>query len=381
MCTGCAACANICPKNCILMRADEEGFLYPEIDEEKCVNCNVCEKVCPINYPPEDCSVKEGYVARYNKNDVVKDSTSGGMCTAFADYVFGEGGIVYGAGYDKDMKVTHMAAYSNVDIKNLRGSKYVQSNINNSYKKIKASLEKGKIVCFFGTPCQVAGLKKFLKKEYDNLITVDLVCHGVSSPKLFEQYTDYLKNKYHSNIKDIRFRNKTYGYHSGTMKIEFESGRTYYGSARVDYMLKAYFSGACSRYSCYQCSYKKEERCSDFTIFDSWHIEKLVDGQKDDDKGYTNIFVHTDKGVRIFREISNKLIYWKADPQKMKALDGIMIENNPSINPCRDILQKKIVEAGFYDAMQEYLPIKITDYILEDLKAFAFKIGMLRKLK
>lgn len=381
LCTGCTACASICPKNCITMLENEEGFLYPQIDQRKCTYCNACSKICPVNHPPQKYEIKGSYVGRYVDTDVVMASTSGGMCTAFAKYTFRQNGVIYGAGYDNEMKVNHMAVYSDLDIIKIRGSKYVQSSLNHCLEEIKALLDGKHFVCFIGTPCQVAGLKSFLKQEYSNLLTVDLVCHGVSSPKLFSQYVDYLKEKYNSDIEDIRFRNKTYGYHSGTMKVQFSSGKVYYGSARVDYMLKAYFSGACSRYSCYQCPFKGKSRCSDFTIFDSWHIDSLIQDKQDDDKGYTNIYVHTDKGIKALQEISEDLKIWKADQDKMQLLDGIMIDNNPTMNSCRMELRERIDKVGFYLAMQECLPVRKKDYILENLKGIAYKMGILGKIK
>lgn len=385
MCTGCTACVNVCPTKCISMKKDYEGFLYPTIDHNKCVDCYKCEQICPVNNEVRKYGVIEGRVVRYKDIDVVMESTSGGTSAAFADYTFKKNGVIFGAVYDDELKVCHVEM--NKDrvylAKKMRGSKYVQSNLQNTFSRIKELLERNMFVCFIGTPCQVGGLVAFLGEniEYDNLLTVDLVCHGVASPFYFEEYTKYLKEKYHSLPTDIRFRNKTYGYHSGTMKVDFDNGKKYFGSGRVDRMLKAYFAGACSRYSCYECPFKGEERCSDYTIFDSWNISRLVYGKADDDRGYTNILVHTEKGKNIFREIFGDLENWLADSQLMKKLDGIMIDENPKIHLSRVSLIAEIQELGFEKANQKYLPISSMDHFIEFVKASLHKMGLLKLIK
>lgn len=383
ICTGCTACASACHLKCITMQANDEGFLYPHVDENLCINCGNCERVCPVNHPIETHGVLAGYVARYNDPSVVDSSTSGGSFSAFADYTFSKDGILFGVGYDRNMKVRHFSIdHSNREkVIEMRGSKYVQSDLGNSFQNVKDALLENRTVCFSGTPCQVAGLKSYLGKDYDNLITVDLVCHGVASPLVFEKYVEFQKLIHKSNPIDIKFRNKTYGYHSGTMMIEFENGKKYYGSGRIDYMLKAYFKGACSRYSCYDCPYKTMERCSDFTIFDSWNIEKLVPEMKDDDRGYTNIFVHTEKGQKILDEIKNYLFLMETNVGMMKTLDGVMIEKNPKQHPSRGELIKRLNTAAFKDQMQKYLPVTPKDYLVERIKGFLFSSGMMRALK
>lgn len=382
-CTGCTACTSACPKQCIEMKRDDEGFKYPVIDVSKCIRCGLCEKICPVNHPTEKNGVVAGYVARYKDIDTVIESTSGGSFSAFADYTFIRNGLLYGVGYDENLTVNHFGI--NVghkeQVSEMIGSKYVQSDLKQCFTEIKDALKTGRFVCFSGTPCQVAGLKAYLKKNYENLITVDLVCHGVASPLLFEKYVSYMQEKEKSKVVNVKFRNKTYGYHSGTMMVQYANGKKYYGSGRVDYMSKAYFKGACSRYSCYECQYKGIERCSDFTVFDSWHVEQLVWGKKDDDKGYTNIFVHTEKGKRVICEMTPYLEIWEADTMKMKLLDGVMIDNNPTMDRNRAVLIKEASEQSFEGCMQKYLPVSSTDKIVEKTKAILYRIGLLSSLK
>lgn len=382
-CTGCTACINICPKNCIKMIQDADGFGYPEIDNTICINCGMCERTCPINHPLAKEGVLSAYVVRHKDFNVVRESTSGGTSAAFGEYVFNRNGIFCGVGYSSDFQVQHFIIDSSdkEKIKEIRGSKYVQSELNNLFKTIKLYLDKNRLVCFTGTPCQVSGLKAFLKKDYDNLITVDLVCHGVASPYIFQSYVNYQTERYGSKPVRIAFRNKTYGYHSGTMMIEFKNKKKYFGSGRIDQMLKAYFAGACSRYCCYDCQFKGIERNSDFTVFDCWHVEKLTTEVKDDDWGYTNIYVHNEKARRILTEMSNTLKIIPADAQLMCSLDGIMINNNPEKHKCREDLIPAIKDLGFEKAIQKYLPITIFDRILEKSKSLAYKIGLLKIIR
>lgn len=383
LCTGCTACANVCPKNCIKMNADSEGFLYPVINEAACINCSLCKETCPVNniLPME--SVKSGFIARYRDMEVVNNSTSGGTCTAFAEYTFKKGGILYGVGYNDNMQVIHFGIDSSESkrVDEMRGSKYVQSNIGFSFKNIKKQLDTNVFICFTGTPCQVAGLKAYLRKDYENLVTVDLVCHGVSSPMIFGKYVDYMEHRFNSRVIDVRFRNKTYGYHSGTMMVSFENGNKYYGSGRIDYMIKAYFKGACSRKSCYQCPFKGKERCSDLTVFDSWNAEKLNSDCKDDDRGFTNIYVHTQKGKEFLHELQGTLQLWNADPDQMHRIDGAMISKQPEKAAFRDQLLHDVANGEFVVQMQKYLPVSKKDYVVEGIKAFLYKIGLIKILK
>lgn len=382
LCTGCSACVNICPVQCISMKSDEDGFLYPKIDSNICIECQICKKTCPVNNPPHKESVKAAYIARYKDVPIVLNSTSGGMFTAFSKFIFEKNGIVCGVYLDENLKARHICINkSQIDILDkMRGSKYVQSDIGLVFSEIKRFLEEGRYVCFTGTPCQVLGLKSFLKKEYFNLITIDFVCRGVSSPYLVEQYFKYQEEKNRSKIKYIRFRNKTYGYHSGTMRIDFENGKKYLKSRRVDYLLTAFFEGACSRYSCYNCPAKGNDRCSDFTIFEAWHMQEFVPHIKDDDCGYTSVFARSGKSLQIFKDISPYIDYWNADPIKMKELDGIMIENYPEMHKSRATIIQEVRRSGnFEKTMNQYFKFSLKDNTVENLKKYVYSNKILKK--
>lgn len=246
-----------------------------------------------------------------------------------------------------------------------RGSKYVQSDLKDCFTEIKKHIEKKTVVCFIGTPCQVYGLKSFLGKEYDNLVTVDVVCHGTPSPKMWEKYLNLQKSKYHSEIESVAFRYKTYGYHSSTMRIAFKNGKSYFGSARVDLMLKSFFEGLSSRPSCYKCHFKTLERCSDFTIYDCWNAEKLVNNLIDDDKGFTNLIVQSSKGEKILEEIKDKYELYSVDLKKAADLDGVMIWNSAQPHPRRNEFYHGIDEELLDNHVQKFAPIKVKDYLIE----------------
>lgn len=301
-CCGCTACASACPKGAILMVPDEEGFLYPRIETEKCVRCGICSRVCPIENRRSHAGDVQGYIVRNLDPAVVEESTSGGVFTACAAHILGEGGVVYGAGYDADMRVVCKRAESADELKEMRGSKFVQSDLGDAFEKVKNDLAIGKSVLFTGTPCQVEGLVSFLKGKPEHLFCIDFVCRGVPSPKLWHNYVQMMQNKFGSRITGARFKHKTYGYHATTMKIDFANGKTYYGSGRIDPMMKAFVTELASRPSCSACAFKTVKRCSDITMFDCYGYAKVT-GLLDDNRG---VFFRSDSVRRrcqaVFRD-------------------------------------------------------------------------------
>ena len=380
-CCGCTACYNICPKEAIQMKPDFEGFLYPFVNAERCVECGLCDAVCPVQNPVScDELERKSYVIRTKDSHVLDHSTSGGFITPLGQWVIKQNGVICGAAFNNDFKVVHkiVGAHS---LSDLRGSKYVQSDLTDCFATIKRYLEQGTTVCFVGTTCQVYGLKKFLRKKYETLVTVDLVCHGTPSPKLWDKYLEYQKNNYHSEIEDISFRNKTYGYHSGTMRIQFKNGKTYYGSARVDPMLKSFFKEISSRPSCYQCYFKSLERCSDFTIYDCWHADQLVVGLADDDKGYTNLIVQSKKGEQVLEKIKQDFDIYPVDTERAIALDGIMVRNAAHPHPKREEYYKDMDRDEVAEHIEKFIPITKKDHLIEWSKKIIYRVGIYRFLK
>lgn len=310
-CCGCSACYSICPKICIEMKSDEEGFLYPNVNKDLCIDCGLCEKVCPIiNKVEEKVFDQEGYLVQNKDEKIREESTAGGAFTAIAKYVLDKKGIVFGVQYDENLNVVHSYVENEINLKLYRNSKYVQSKIGETFKQVKKFLDEDRWVCFSGTPCQIEGLKKYLKKEYSKLITVDVVCHAVPSPLVWEKYLGVQRKKYGNNIKNIIFRDKKYyGYKYSQMTIRDNKGKDLcHLGVESDIMLRAFFSDICDRPSCYECAFKKRYRVSDFTIWDCF-ITGLIAKDFDDDKGTTRVLIHTQKGKNIFEKIKSNFKY------------------------------------------------------------------------
>lgn len=321
-CCGCSACAQRCPKQCITMQADDEGFLYPIIDTNLCIDCGLCEKVCPIINKNEPRMPLKVYAA-INKNEEIRmQSSSGGIFTLLAEKTIKEGGVVFGVKFDKNWQAVFDYTETIEGIAPFRGSKYVQATVGNAYKQAESFLKNGRKVLFSGTPCQIAGLKKFLRKEYENLLTVDIICHGVPSPKVWDIYlketcSKLLKNMpneeysvgsakdrdYKSCIEAISFRSKITGWQnfSFLLKLKFSTNdkkKSVVFSEEVgknNYM-RIMISHLSLRPSCHYCHCKSGKSHSDITIGDFWGIDKY-NSQIDDDKGISAVLVNTEKGL------------------------------------------------------------------------------------
>lgn len=367
-CCGCTACANACPKKCIEMKADEEEFLYPVVDESICIDCGICEKICPIKNKVAVPEKSVGaYVVQSTKKDVLDSCTSGGFADIIGNLVIESGGAVFGVEYDESFMPMHGCAENSDDLKKFRNSKYAQSRLERTFSDVKKRLQDGQLVLFTGTPCQVGGLKSFLRKDYENLITLDLVCRSIPSPLLFSKYLEWQRKKYKSEIKSLSCRNKTYGYHSGSLVIHFESGKTYSGSNRVDPYMKSFHHDVCSRPSCYDCAFKTKTRCSDFTVFDSWRPEVVAEGLKDDNRGFSNVIVHTDKGEMLISKLKNAQV-WKADAEKMFEFTGGMESRSVNKPESRATYYKILAESGFAATVKKHVSITLKDCIIESLK-------------
>lgn len=300
-CCGCSACAQRCPKQCITMAEDDEGFLYPQVDSSKCVDCHLCEKVCPVINKKEKQEPLKAYATKNIDENVRMQSSSGGIFSIFAKSTIKQGGVIFGARYDKGWNVVHGYTETIEGLAAFRGSKYVQSNIKRSFFEVKRFLESGRKVLFSGTPCHVAGLKLFLRKEYDNLLTLEIACHGVPSPKVWHNYLTELTdlNKI-SIIKSINFRDKKYGwngYHFSATYIN-KNGKTVNMSMPHgdNPFYRGFLNHLYVRPSCYQCPAKSGRSKADITIADFWGIDKLYP-PLDDNKGYSIVCANTDKGL------------------------------------------------------------------------------------
>lgn len=323
-CSGCHACYNICPKNAIKMKEDKYGFKYPEVDNSKCINCNLCKKVCPIiNSKTKKEEVRTAY-ACYNKNEAVrKSSSSGGIFTLIATEIIKKQGVVFGAKFNKEFNVEHDYVEKVEDLYKFRGSKYVQSEIKDTYKKAKEFLERNRYVLFTGTPCQIEGIYSFLGKNYEKLYTQDIVCHGVPSKLVWEKYKKYLEGKFESKIINVDFRNKETGWDSYSVKITFDNKKEYIMKNSDDKYMRSFLRNTCLRDSCYNCNFKKIKRISDITLADFWGIQNICP-ELDDNKGTSLVSINSKKGKDLFDTIKDEIVFKEVEIQEA-------IKYNPSM--------------------------------------------------
>lgn len=308
-CCGCTACANICPKKAITMVEDEEGFLYPQIDESKCVNCGLCKKVCAfqegysISGRLEDIEV---YAAKSKNQETKRESSSGGMFTEISNYVLENNGVVYGAAFDKDFKVLHIRTTNESERNRCRGSKYSQSDLADVYSKVKLDLNNDKLVMFTGTPCQVAGLNKFLEGiNKEKLILVDIVCHGTPSPKLFREYISFIENINKAKVKEYCHRSKDKGWRH-IEKVVYDNGKEDSDTILSQSWKQIFYTNLALRKTCYNCKYTNTLRPSDITIADFWGIER-TSPEFVDKQGVSLVIVNTKKGKEIFRNLKQNI--------------------------------------------------------------------------
>lgn len=319
-CCGCWACYNICPKQCITMEEDNEGFRYPIVDNKICIECGLCEKVCPIIHATKEDKPhpQKGFLLQHKNDNIRQESTSGGAYTALASWIINQGGIAFGAGYKKGtFIVEHQAVSSIKDLTIFRNSKYVQSNINDTFKQVKESLNKNQWVIFSGTPCQIEGLRNYLKlREYDKLICIDLVCRGIPSPLILAKYIETQLSKIGGKFTKILFRDKFYGYHYSSFSIYNENPKkNYHKGVDSDPYLRAFFNNLSDRPSCYNCHFKKRYRHSDITIWDCFPIKQFT--KEFDEKGTTRVLVHTPKGEQLINSIKNDVRLLEVNPDEL----------------------------------------------------------------
>ena len=314
-CTGCSACFNSCNTGAIQMVPDECGFIYPKI-LNSCVNCGLCENICKNRYHIVKANIKNVYAAWSKNNDIRFESTSGGLFSELVSPVLDNGGYVFGAAYDNDMSIHHICVSSLEDLHAIRQSKYSQSNVDSIFKDIKSLLLNSKIVVFCGSPCQVAGLRSYLGKDYDNLICIDLIRHGVPSPEVFARYL--LEKGGEHKVTAMSFRNKHPESRSSTLDYWLDNGEKISESYEESPYIKGFIQNLYVRPSCFQCKYKGIERCSDITIGDFWGIDEFHPGFSDD-KGTSAIIVHSEKGIQMFEKIKDQLAYVEATSHEVGA--------------------------------------------------------------
>lgn len=331
-CTGCGACVDACSKNALQLKQDSCGFQHPAVNSFLCSDCKRCEQVCPLIKSPEKSKVQKVFAVRAIDEIIESKSSSGGAFSVLAEYVLGLNGVVYGAGFNENYEVCHKRIDRPENLKDIRGSKYVQSDFLAGAKEASADLKNGRTVLFCGTPCQIAALKN-MSRTLNNpkLFTVDFICHGVASPLLFEKYVCFVNKG--KKITDIIFRDKTEGWHKYSMKITFDDGTAYRKRAIYDPYMTAYAQNISIRSSCNNCKFTGVDRVSDITMGDAW-TQELNNANLKDGKGVSLLLVNTEKGRRLFDAVNNSLI---CEELSNDVLHTIRPLNTPTkVNPLKN---------------------------------------------
>lgn len=351
-CCACGACLNVCPKNAIKMREDDAGFIYPVIDEKKCIRCYQCKKVCNYQNRGKYNDPLKAYAAVNNDENQRMQSASGGIFSAIAKDVLLHDGVVYGAAFNKDWSVEHHRIDDYKELIELQGCKYTQSNTAFTFKSVLKDLKADKFVVYSGTPCQIDGLYGYLKKDYDNLLTVDIVCHGVPSNKMFNDYIASIEEKYDSNVSFFTFRDKNIGWGiNGSLTIQNKKHKIWESASPYLYLFS---KGKIYRENCYQCKYTSVHRPADLTLGDYWGIEKehpeLLD-QLDERKGISLIIANSKKGQSYLNNLS-KLDKYESTVEKVARGNAQL--NHPTEKGNRDDLINTYINKGWQGLEERY---------------------------
>lgn len=332
-CTGCAACSAVCAHNAISLCTDREGFRYPQVDSTLCTECGACALVCPVLNDGSRSKASKIYAVRATDSSVRMNSSSGGFFSVLASKVIADGGIVYGAAFSSDYKsVKHIGIERSEDICKLRGSKYVQcENNKNLFSEIKKALLSNRPVLFSGTPCQVEGIKSFLKKDYDNLITVDMVCHGVPSPSVWRAYIAELEKENTSAIQNVSFRDKISGWKKYSFTADFTNGKHFTQIVTENPYMMAFVRSVTIRKSCYNCPFRRLERVSDLTMADFWGCENVTP-QMNDNTGITLAFVNSEKGEKLFNTLSDIEVSQVSESDALRENRSMYIQTDYNFN-------------------------------------------------
>ncbi len=369
-CTGCRACEQICPVKAIIMKEDDEGFIVPEVNKEKCINCGLCKKTCgQIDrfYNDNNFEKKKFIGVKPKEKEIAKNSTSGGIAYLITEWIVKNNGVVFGCAYNESLMPNQMYATKEEELQKFRGSKYVTSNTRNTFSETKRFLEEGKEVLYIGVPCQIGGLKKYLKRDYENLYTIDIVCHGVPSQKIFKRYLENEEKKLGEKIIEynIRSKNKVNWGMGFCAEIKTKT-KIKYSKADFDSYYTAFLNGKIYRECCYECKYSNLDRVGDITLGDLWGIEQF-DYEFYDKNGVSLAIINTEKGEKMFHEIENKVEYRLYNKDNVTKFNGNL--RQPTLRPqTRDIIYKELDKLSFEKYASKYLKNKNKlKYILKNI--------------
>lgn len=358
-CCGCNACGDICSKKAISFKADNEGFWYPIVNKELCVECGLCEKVCPVlnNTNFMDRYETPIVYAAYTKDEEIRlDSTSGGIHSMLALKMYEKNAYVGGAVFNEDHTVSQIVDDNPKRLPKIRSSKYLQSNSEGVYKEIRSLLKEGRNVFFCGCPCQIHALYNYLGKEYNNLVTCDFICRGVNSPKVFLKYMDMLERQFGAKATEIKFKNKKWGWHNFSIKVNFENGKEYCKDRYHDLFFVGYLQyGGFTRPACYECSFKGIPQKADITLADFWGIEQL-DKTMDQDKGTSLVMINSAKGALTFDTIKSNIEYKEFSIRDAIKGNPALLESIKPIKGNRQDFFKAIDTMTFDDVAKSFFP-------------------------
>lgn len=349
------------------MKPDTEGFLYPTPDPQICVQCGICEQVCPIlNVEDRGENVLQTIIGYHRKMDTRLASSSGGIFSLIAEAVLRQGGKVYGVSFDENFEAHHIGIDNISNLQSLQGSKYMQSRIEQTYQQVRSDLHTGRLVLFSGVACQIAGLKHYLKQDYSNLITVDVLCHGVPSPLVWKKYLEWQSSKYQDDVKKVFFRKKNQGWKRFEVELHFSRGEIYHQPFYQDPFMRLFLSNICLRPSCHQCCFKALERQSDITLGDCWGIQDYLP-QMDDDQGTSVILIHTECGHKIISQLFDQMYYQRAETDR--ALPPTA-DSRKSVaqHPKRKLFFNKLAKSKDMDRIVKLLRPSLTRRMITKLK-------------
>lgn len=355
-CTGCHACAAICPEKCIDMKDRGEGFLFPAINMEKCIHCNRCEKVCPVLHMPNRNQHTQAFALKSKDDAEREQSTSGGVFPLLARTILDVGGIIYGAAYDNDFSVRHIAVEDSENLPFLQRTKYVQSTLGRIFSEVEEQLKAGRQVLFSGTPCQCAGLRAFLGKEYENLMLVDLICHGVPSPKVWQTYIDYRAGKENGGARPVKIdmRSKTSGWSRYSTEFNYGNGKITRIQNSQDPFIRAFIGNICLRDSCSECLVKGVERCTDLTLGDYWGIWNQHP-EFNDEKGTSIVFTHSEKGKNALKRLKEQTEWLEIDTEDGYRENVSMVLSSQPHQKRKEFLDR-VTSENFEEVVKEYFP-------------------------
>lgn len=375
-CCGCTACASICPKHCITMKEDKEGFLYPVTDIDACINCNACNKVCPVlkmrgqnrsSYTP----ATKAYASAVADEATLLNSSSGGLFTAIATTIINDGGVVYGAAWTNG-EIHHIAVEKEAELARIRGSKYVQSALDSSFVEVRDFLNDGRKVLFSGTPCQIAGLRSFLRKDYNNLLSVEVACHGAPSPKVLRKYMQVLREQYGDEVQ-LDFRSKPVGWQQYKVTAYTGNKHYFYEDQKENLFMKGFLRELYSRPICHECPFKAGASGADITLADFWGVEKILP-EFPSYNGVSLVLTHTMKAERIFHGLQSVIVK-EVELEKAVRLNGALLHSEEP-HPERAYFFKHIDKKPFVELLNECLELRRITRLKLSLKAYLRKIGI-----